>query len=92
MTIDDKISPELVRIKTELEKLGQMKIHIGIQGASGYGAGGEGKPGAPADIITIASVNEFGATIKAKNVKNLAIPIAKKAKGKSPLDFPFADR
>lgn len=88
MTIDDKVSPELVRIKTELEKLGQMKIHIGIQGASGYGAGGEGKPGAPADIITIASVNEFGATIKAKNVKNLAIPIAKKAKGKSPLDFP----
>lgn len=88
MTIEDNISSKLECIKDELEKLSQMKIHIGIQGASGYGAGGEGKPGAPAGIMTIANVNEFGATIKAKNVKNLAIPIAKKAKGKSPLDFP----
>ena len=88
MTIEDNISPVLERIKAELQKLSEMQIHVGIQGASGYGAGGEGKPGAPADIITIANVNEFGATIKAKNVKNLAIPIAKKAKGKSPLDFP----
>lgn len=88
MTIEDNITPELERIKSELKKLSQMKIHIGIQGAAGYGAAGEGKAGAPADIMTIANVNEFGATIKAKNVKNLAIPIAKKAKGKSPLDFP----
>lgn len=87
MTIEDNISSELERIRTELEKLSQMKIHIGIQGASGYGAGGEGKPGAPADIMTIANVNEFGATISAKKVKNLAIPIAMKSKGKSPRDF-----
>lgn len=65
MTIEDNISSELERIRTEMETLSQMKIHIGIQGASGYGAGGEGKPGAPADIMTIANVNEFGATIKA---------------------------
>ncbi|WP_313152072.1 hypothetical protein [Lacrimispora sp.] len=88
MTIDDGITPELERIKRELATLTGMKIHIGIQGASGYGVSGEGRKGTPADIITIANVNEFGATIKAKNVKNLAIPITKKAKGKSPLDFP----
>lgn len=86
--IADEITPELERISSELKKLAGMSIHIGIQGASGYDASGAGKAGAPADILTIANVNEFGATIKAKNVKNLAIPIAKKAIGKSPLDFP----
>lgn len=86
--IEDEITPELDRIVRELKKLEGMSIHIGIQGDSGYDASGAGKPGAPADILTIANVNEFGATIKAKNVKNLAIPIAKKAIGKSPLDFP----
>lgn len=88
MVVQDDISPELLRIKQELERLGKMKIHIGIQGADGYDESGAGKAGAPADILTIANVHEFGATIKAKNVKNLAIPIAKKAIGKSPLDFP----
>ena len=86
--IEDEITPELERITRELKKLSGMSIHIGIQGASGYDASGAAKEGAPADILTIANVNEFGATIKAKNVKNLAIPIAKKAIGKSPLDFP----
>ena len=88
MTIEDTATPELERIKKELIKLSSIQIHIGIQGSSGYGAGGEGREGAPADIITIANVHEFGATIKAKNVKYLAIPIAKKAIGNSPLDFP----
>lgn len=88
MIIKDDISPELERIQEELKQLGGMKIHVGIQGASGYDASGQGKSGAAADILTIANVHEFGATIKAKNVKNLAIPIAKKAIGKSPLDFP----
>lgn len=87
MTVRDGITPELERIRSELQKLGQMKIHIGIQGTAGYGAAGEGKEAAPADLLTIANVHEFGATIKAKNVKNLAIPIAKKAAGKSPRDF-----
>lgn len=88
MTVNDTITPELERIKAEFEKLKEMKLHIGIQGGNGFGAGGEGREGAPADILTIANVHEFGATIHAKNVKNLAIPIAKKAVGKSPLDFP----
>lgn len=88
MTVNDTVTPELERIKAEFEKLKEMKLHIGIQGGNGFGAGGEGREGAPADILTIANVHEFGATIHAKNVKNLAIPIAKKAVGKSPLDFP----
>ena len=86
--IRSDLETELLRIKQELERLGKMKIHVGIQGADGYDESGTGKAGAPADILTIANVHEFGATIKAKNVKNLAIPIAKKAIGKSPLDFP----
>lgn len=88
MDVEDNVTPELERIVRELKKLDKMVIHIGIQGAAGYDETGMQKPGAPADLLTIANVNEFGATIKAKNVKNLAIPIAKKAVGKSPRDFP----
>ena len=88
MTIEDTLSPELLRIKKELERLNKMKIHVGIQGASGYDENGNDEEGAPADLLTIANVHEFGATIKAKNVKSLTIPIAKTAIGKLPLDFP----
>lgn len=88
MTVQDTITPELERIKEELGVLSQMRIHVGIQGASGYDEKGGAKSGAPADLITIANIHEFGATIKAKNVQNLAIPIAKKARDKSPRDFP----
>lgn len=87
ITIRDDVTPELERIERELKKLGEMKIHIGIQGTEGYGKEGERKSGAPADLLTIANVHEFGATIQAKKVRNLAIPISKKAIGKSPRDF-----
>lgn len=87
MKIEDNISPELKRIRQELTKLKGMQIHIGIQGAAGFGASGEAVEGASADLLTIAGVHEFGATIRPKNVRNLAIPIAKKAVGKSPRDF-----
>lgn len=87
MEIKDNITPELERIKRELQILSGIQIHVGIQGAAGYGERGQDVEGAPADLITIAGVHEFGATIKPKNVKNLAIPIAKKAVGKSPKEF-----
>lgn len=86
LTVEDGITGELERIKRELLRLGEMKITVGIQGVAGKNAEGQTVK-ASADIMTIAGVHEFGATIKAKNVKNLAIPIAKKAVGKSPLDF-----
>ena len=88
METKDDITPELNRIQAELEKLNNMQIHIGIQGAAGYDASGKSKEGTPADLLTIAGVHEFGATIKPKNVRNLAIPIDKSAIGKSPRDFP----
>ncbi|MGL5435880.1 MAG: hypothetical protein ACRDBO_10850 [Lachnospiraceae bacterium] len=87
MDIQDNVTPELARIVGELQKLQGISIHVGIQGAAGYGVSQEGKAGAPADLLTIANVHEFGATISAKTVKNLAIPLVKKAMGKSPRDF-----
>lgn len=39
------------------------------------------------EVLMYASVNEFGCNIEAKNTKNLAIPISKKARGKSPREF-----
>lgn len=74
--IKDTVRPELQRIKKELSALAELTIHIGIQGTAG------------SDILTIAGVHEYGATIRAKNVKNLAIPLSKKSEGKSPRDFP----
>ncbi len=88
MKISDNVTPELERIQSELQRLAKMKIHVGVQGTEGRGKSGEGKQGASADLLTIANVHEFGVTIKAKNVKNLAIPISKKSIGKSPRDFP----
>lgn len=86
MIIEDNITEELDYITGELKRLGKMKITIGIQGVAGKNQQGKTIK-AEADIMTIAGVHEFGATIKAKNVRNLAIPISKKAVGKSPLDF-----
>lgn len=86
MIIEDNLTRGFDRIERELERLGKMKITIGIQGVAGKNKKGETVK-AEADIMTIAGVHEFGATIKAKNVRNLAIPISKKAVGKSPLDF-----
>ncbi|MFR8338373.1 MAG: hypothetical protein ACLVAW_17785 [Eisenbergiella massiliensis] len=82
MEVEDNVSPEIERIIAELQKLKGMTIHVGIQNGNAKGAAGEEKD-TPADILTIAGVHEFGATIKAKNVSNLAIPIADKAIGKA---------
>lgn len=87
MTTEDNVIPELERIRNELEKLKGMQIHVGIQGAAGFGKEGEDIDAASADLLTIAGVHEFGAMIKPKNVRNLAIPIDKRAVGKSPKEF-----
>lgn len=72
----DTITPELQRIKRELEKLNRIRIKVGIQGD------------ADSEILTIARVHEYGAVITAKTTKNLAIPIHKESYDKSPRDFP----
>ena len=76
MTLNDQVLPELLRIRGELAKLRACTIHVGIQGD------------ADSDILTIARVHEYGATIHAKNAKNLCIPIHKESYDKSPRDFP----
>ena len=74
MKVKASITPELIRIKSELTKLNGMKIRIGIQG------------NADSDILMIARVHEYGAVIHAKK-KYLAIPIHKSSYDKSPRDF-----
>lgn len=73
--IRDDWTPWYNRTKAELEKLGRAEIHVGILGTAG------------SELLTIAAVHEFGATIHPKNAKNLAIPLRPDMKGKSPRDI-----
>lgn len=65
----------LLALQRELDELDQYAIEIGIFGSD------------DSFYAMIASVHEFGVTIKPKNAKNLAIPVVKEAVGKSPSDF-----
>lgn len=76
MKLSDRVTPELLRIKGELEQLQKLRIEVGIQGD------------ADSEILTIARVHEYGAVIHAKQAKNLCIPINKESYDKSPRDFP----
>ena len=74
--LNDSVRPELGRIKRELEELKKFSVHVGIMGD------------AENDLLMIARVHEYGATINAKNVKHLAIPLTDEAKGaESPRQF-----
>lgn len=73
--LSDPFREDMARIKRELEKLHGCKIHVGIMGDAG------------SRILTIAGVHEYGATIRPSQAKNLAIPLDKEAKGKSPSAF-----
>ena len=70
----DPFREDMARIKRELEKLHGCKIHVGIMGDAG------------SDILTIAGVHEYGATIRAHD-KKLTIPLDREAKEKSPSEF-----
>ena len=67
MRLSDKITPELLRIKGELEKLQKLRIKVGIQGD------------ADSEILTIARVHEYGAVIHAKQAKTCVSPSARRA-------------
>lgn len=72
----DTVRPELARIKRELAALRSLQIHVGIMGDS------------ESDLLMIAHVHEYGATITAKNVRNLTIPLTDEArKAGSPRSF-----
>ena len=66
--LKDTVRPELERICRELAALKGAAIHVGILGSAG------------SDLLTIAAVHEYGATIHAKNVRHLAIPLTAEAK------------
>lgn len=76
MRTTDGVTPEIERIRRELEHLNRIRIKVGIQGD------------ADSEILTIARVHEYGAVITAKTTKNLAIPIHRESYDKSPRDFP----
>ena len=62
MKFSDRITPELLRIKGELEQLQKLRIKVGIQGD------------ADCEILPNARVHEYGAVIHATQAKNLSIP------------------
>ena len=66
--LKDTFRPEMARIKREIAALRGLTVHVGIMGDAG------------GDLLMIASVHEYGATIHAKNVKHLAIPLTAEAK------------
>ena len=72
-----KIHPRerFILTKAELEKLNHTRIKIGIQG------------NADSELLMIARVHEYGATITPKATRNLCIPIHKDSYDKSPRDF-----
>lgn len=63
-------------VKAELNRLGKMQIRVGILGS------------ADGELLRIAYVQEFGATITPKSARNLAIPLKPSVKGKSPREIP----
>lgn len=75
MRVNDEIVPYLRKVKTEMEALNKLRIKVGIQGD------------ADSELLMIANVHEYGATITAKNARNLCIPIHKDSYDKSPRDF-----
>ena len=76
MRVNDEIVPYLRKVKAEMEALNKLRIKVGIQGD------------ADSELLMIANVHEYGATITAKNARNLCIPIHKDSDDKSPRDFP----
>lgn len=71
--IDD--NEDYQKLMHELKELDTYAVEIGVFGED------------DSFYAMIATVHEFGMTIKAKNGKNLSIPVHRDAVGKSPRDF-----
>ena len=78
--VQDDISEWRKRVRAELNRLAQMQIRVGVLGSE------EG------ELLRIAYVHEFGATISPRNARNLAIPLSPAARKKSPRDYDDAFR
>ena len=69
---DNNRLPDLISV---LEELHRTEIHIGIFGKD------------DSHLLMIANVNEFGATIRPRKAKRLAVPLNKRARERSPRSF-----
>ena len=69
---DNNQLPDLIQI---LEDLNRTELHIGVFGKD------------DSHLLMIANVNEFGATIRPRRARRLAIPLNKKARERSPRSF-----
>ena len=69
---DDNRIPDIVNALREIKRT---ELHIGIFGEN------------DSHLLMIASVNEYGATIRPRNARRLAIPLTKAARGRSPREF-----
>lgn len=72
--IHDDLTPWITKTEEQLRTLQSLEVHVGILSS------------ADGEILKIARVHEFGATITPKSAKNLAIPLKPSMKGKSPRD------
>lgn len=66
--ISNPFHEDMIRIQKELKKLQSCTVHVGIMGDEG------------SDLLIIAGVHEYGATIHPKKAKNLAVPLTDEAK------------
>ena len=73
--VQDDISEWRKRVRAELNRLAQMQIRVGVLGSE------------DGELLRIAYVHEFGATITPRNARNLAIPLSPAARKKSPRDY-----
>lgn len=79
-------SEDMIRIQRELDALNKLRVRIGVQGSSGKNGSGQ-SVSADDGILMIAGVHEYGLTIKPKKAKNLAIPLKRELRDKSPRDI-----
>lgn len=75
VVVKDNITEWHDRVRAELNKLAMLQIRVGILGS------------ADGELLRIAYVHEFGATITPRTARNLAIPLSPSARNKSPRDY-----
>jgi hypothetical protein len=81
MGVTIRSTNNIPRLRRVLEQLGRKEIKVGVFGADNYEYPND------ADLVTIAYVQEYGATIRPKNAQWLTIPLIPAAKNKRASDF-----
>src|SRR5574342_398005 len=81
MGVSTRSTNNIPRMRQALERLGRKTIKVGVFGADNYEYPND------ADLVTIAAVHEYGATIRPKTAQWLTIPLITAAKNKRAGDF-----